>query len=143
MKRIIFLFATLALPAFIFAQTATIKITNVHIEVNGEKVEFDQTFEETLTHDVQSTVIIYNKDGIKYGVELTYRKGSSRIKLVRRGFASKDGMKIKKARKHKDMQEIRTSITGSFSKRVVDNIVINKKDMLAINVSYNYELIYK
>jgi len=143
MKRIFILLTVIALPAFIWAQTATIKMNNFHIEVNGEKVEFDKTFEETLTHDVTKTLVLFEQDGIKYGIHLTYRKGKNRIKLARRGFASKDGMDVKNAKREKDMQEMRTSITGKFSKRVVENIVLSKKDLLAINVTFNYELIYK
>jgi len=134
----------IVLPAWIFAQqTATIKINNVHIEVNGEKVEFDETFEITVTDGLMSSLIIFETDGLKYGHQFTYKKGSNRLKLVRRGYAIKAGMETKFAKRKKDMQETKVSIPGNMKKRVVDNIVVSKENLEAINVSFNYELIYK
>lgn len=144
MKRLRLILLVLAIPGWIFAQqTATLKINNVHIEVNGEKVEFDETFEVTLTDGLMSAVIIFEKDGLKYGHQFTYKKGTNRLKLVRRGYALKAGMETQFAKRKKDMQEMKVSIPGSFKKRVVDNIVVSKEKMEAINVSFNYELIYK
>ena len=143
MNKLLLLFTIFVLPAMVQAQSATIRITNVHIVVDGKKVEFDQSFEEKLVHEVPSKIIVYDKDGIKYGVVFNYKKGVNRIKLSRKGFASRSVDDTIYARKQKDMIEMKTSINGSFKKRVVDNIVINKKELLAINVSFNYELIYK
>ncbi|MCF8368719.1 MAG: hypothetical protein K9G76_06725 [Bacteroidales bacterium] len=143
MKKIIFLFSIFSLPMLIFAQEATIRITNINVEISGEKVDWNQSFTEKLSDDSPKTIILFEQDGIKYGTTFTYRKGANRIKLARKGFATLNGGEVKNARKRKDMQELRTSITGSFSKRVVDNIVLNKQELVSIQISYNYELIYK
>jgi len=149
MKHSIFFFAIVALPLWINAQqpstgqTATLKIYNIHVELNGETVDWDETYEVAVTNGVMSVVNIFEQEGLKYGTQFTYKKGSNRLKLVRRGYAIKAGMDTKFGKKRKDMQEIKTSIPGSLSKRVVDNIVLCKENLEAINVSFNYELIYK
>jgi hypothetical protein len=149
MKHLIFVFAVMALPIWINAQqastgqTATLKIYNIHVELNGRDVNWDETYEVAITNGIMSPVIIFEQESLKYGTQFTHKKGSNRLKLVRRGYAIKAGMKTKFGIKRKDMQEIKTSIPGSLSKRVVDNIVLSKENLEAINVSYNYELIYK
>lgn len=115
----------------------------MHVEISGNNVDFNETYEFTLTDGVMSSFILFDQEGIKYGHEFQYKKGTNRLKLVRRGFASKNGMEPKFAKQEKDMQEIKVSIPGSINKRVVDNIVVDKENLDAINVSFNYELIYK
>ncbi|MEZ5082575.1 MAG: hypothetical protein R2750_03885 [Bacteroidales bacterium] len=144
MKRLTLLILVFAFPVWIYAQqTATIKINNMHIEINGNKVDFDESYEFTLTDGVMSSFILFDQNEMKYGHEFQYKKGTNRLKLVRRGYASKNGLEPKFAKQKKDMQEIKVSIPGSISKRVVDNIVVDKENLDAINVSFNYELIYK
>lgn len=146
MKRVIIMIAILALPIWLSAQqipTATLKVTNIHVEVNGEKVDWDQTFEIVLTDGIMSPLIIFEQDGLKFGTEFVYKKGRNRIKLVRRCYALKSGSETKFSKKKKDMQELKTSAPGSLNKRVVENILISRETLESINVSFNYELIYK
>jgi len=149
MKRIFIAIAVMAIPFLMSAQqasngqTATLKINNIHVDLNGEKVDWDKTFEITLTDGVQSKITIFEQEGIQYGSQFTYKKGVNRLKLVRRGYALKAGKDVRYAKQKKDMQEMKTSIPGNLNKRVVDNIVVDKEALEAINVTYNYELIYK
>ena len=62
---------------------------------------------------------------------------------MRRACAYKDGLEVGKGRQQKDMQETKTSISGSMKGRMSDNIVIDKEKMETIAVSFKYELIYK
>lgn len=149
MKRALFILAVIVIPGWIFAQqapaglSATLKITNMHVEINGQKVEWDETYAIPLTDGVLAEVILFEKEGIKYGSQFTYKRGTNRLKLVRRGFAVQTGKETKFGKKEKDMQVMRTSIPGNLEKRVVENIITSKQDLQAVNVSYNYELIYK
>lgn len=146
MKRVLISLLILAFPLIMLGQevpTATLKIDNIHVEVDGKKVEWDQTFEVVLTDGIMSSVIIYEKEGLKYGTEFIYKKGRNRIKLARRGYAIKSGLETKFAKKEKDMQELKTSAPGNLKKRVVDNILISREKFESVNVSFNYELIYK
>ncbi len=124
-------------------QTATLKITGIHVDYNGKEYSIDDELEVNLNDHTPSSVIVFNQDGVKYGMEFQYKKGRNRIKLVRWGWATKDGLGMKRGKKRKDMQELKTSITGSFTKRVVDNIILDRDNLEAINISFNYELIYK
>jgi hypothetical protein len=144
MKQIslISLIVMLSVASFSQEQT-TLKITDVVINLNGEKLDFDQTFVETLTSTIPSEVIIYEAEGIKYSVFFTYKKGNNRFRLVRRAYIYKDGLEIDKGRQQKDMQETETSISGSMKGRMSDNLVLNKEKMETIAVSFKYELIYK
>lgn len=149
MKRLYFFLTLALLPSWIFAQqpeaglTATLKISNIHIELNGQDVEWDKSYEFTLTDGVLLEAILFEQEGLKYGTQFTYKKGNNRLKLVRRGYVNQSGKKTIFAKKEKDMQVIRTSIPGNLEKRVVDNIILSKELLEAINVSFNYELIYK
>jgi hypothetical protein len=149
MKRLIIVFTAFIVPLWLVAQqtsggqTATIKITNIHVDLNGEKVPWDKTCEVTLEDGVQTNITIFEEEGLQYGTQFTYKKGKNRLKLVRRGYALKAGKETQYAKQKKDMQEMRTSIPGNLSKRVVDNIVLDKESLEALNVSFNYELIYK
>ena len=149
MKHFLIVIAALVGPLWLAAQqtsgaaSATIKISNIHVDLNGEKIPWDKTCEVTLEDGVQTNITIFEEEGLQYGTEFTYKKGKNRLKLVRRGYALKAGKETRYAKQKKDMQEMRTSIPGNLSKRVVDNIVIDKESLEAINVSFNYELIYK
>jgi hypothetical protein len=149
MKRLLAIAMILALPGWLAAQgsagapSATLKINNVHIILDGEKIDLDKNCEIQLDGGVPTKVVIYEEKGLTYGTEFTYKKGTNRLKLVRKGYALKAGMEPKYGKQKKDMQEIKTSIPGSFSMRVVENIVLNKTTLESINVSFTYELIYK
>lgn len=149
MKRLFALLVIFTIPAWLMAQedtgtpTALLKISNIHVELNGQKVEWDKSYEATLTDGVESQVILFEQEGYRYGCQFTYKKKNSRLKLVRRCFATKGSMEPSYSRQKKDMQEIRTSIPGSLKMRVVENIVVDKASLEAVNVSFNYELIYK
>jgi hypothetical protein len=133
-----------AVPVIILAQqTATLKISEIHVDLNGTEYKPDDLAEVTLSDHAPTSVIVFEKDRVKYGVEFQYKKGRNRIKLVRKGWVIKGGAEPQKGKQRKDMQELKTSITGSFSKRVVDNIIIDRTNLEAINVSFRYELIYK
>jgi len=144
MKKYLLISMLLIFTSTIWGQaTATLKIKNINVEYNGSTyADFDE-MEVGLTDQQPTTVIIFDQDGVKYGVEFQYKKGRNRIKLVRRAFVVKNGMETKYGKKRKDMQELKTSITGSFEKRAVDNILISRENLEAINVSFKYELIYK
>jgi hypothetical protein len=144
MKQIglIALIAILSLTGF-SQDHATLKITDVVINLNGEKLDYDQTFEKTLSATIPTEVAIYEADGIRYAVLFTYKKGENRFRLVRRAYAYKDGVEVDKGRQQKDMQETKTSISGSMKGRMSDNLVLNKEKMETIAVSFKYELIYK
>lgn len=125
------------------SQTATLKISDLYVEVNGEKMELEEVPEVILTEGIMSPVIIFEKNGLRYSHEFTYKKGSNRLKLVRRGYALRSGNETKFGKKKKDMQEIKTSIPGVLSKKVTENIVLDKENLESIFVSFNYELNYK
>ncbi len=149
MKKAIIFIAAVALPLLMSAQTATdgtsatIKINNIHVDLNGEKEDLSEVCEVVLADGISTRVTIFTRDGLEYGTLFTYKKGKNRIKLVRKGYAAKQGTETKYGKQRKDMQEMRTSIPGNMSTRVVDNIVLDKDKMDAITVSFNYELIYK
>ena len=146
MKHFFIALAIVALPFWVSAQeipTAVLKINTIEVDLNGEKVDWDKTFEVTLTDGIMSPVIVFEQDGIKFGTEFTYKKGRNRIKLVRRCYALKAGTETQFSKKKKDMQEIKTSIPGSLNKRVVENILLSRENLESINVSFKYELIYK
>lgn len=132
----------LSVASFSQEQT-TLKITDVVINLNGEKIGFDQTFVETLTSTIPTEVVIYEAEGIKYSVFFTYKKGNNRFRLVRRAYIYKDGLEVDKGRQQKDMQETENSISGSMKGRMSDNLVMDKVKMETIAVSFKYELIYK
>jgi len=144
MKQIslISLIVLLSITAF-SQEKATLKITDVVITLNSDKLDFNQTFEETLTSTIPSELVIYEAEGIKYSVFFTYKKGKNRFRLVRRAYAYKDGLEVNKGRQQKDMQETKTSISGSLKGRMSDNLVIDKVKMETIAVSFKYEMIYK
>jgi hypothetical protein len=144
MKQISLISLIVLLSVVAFSQEkATLKITDVVINLNSEKLDFDQSFEETLTSTIPSEVVIYEAEGIKYSVFFTYKKGKNRFRLVRRAYAYKDGLEVGKSRQQKDMQETKTSISGSMKGRMSENIVIDKVKMETIAVSFKYEMIYK
>lgn len=144
MKQIslISLIVMLSITAF-SQEKATLKITDVVINLNGEKLDYNQTFEETLSTTIPNEIVIYNADGTKYSVFFTYKNGKNRFRLVRRAYAYKNGIEVDKGRQQKDMQEIKMSTSGSMKGRMSDNLVLNKEKMETIAVSFNYELIYK
>jgi hypothetical protein len=125
------------------SQTATLKISNVYVEVNGEKVETENVPEVVLSDGIMAPVVLFEQNGLRYGHEFTYKKGTNRLKLVRRGYALKSGSETKFGKKKKDMQEMKTSIPGTLNKKVTENIVLDKDNLESIFVSFNYELIYK
>lgn len=146
MKRVIFMIAVLGFPILLSAQevpSANLKVSNIHVELDGKPVDWDKTFEIVLTDGIMSPLIIFEQDGLKFGTEFVYKKGRNRIKLVRRCYAIKPGSETKFSKKKKDMLELKTSASGSMSKRVVENILISRDKLESINVSFNYELIYK
>jgi len=136
------LIVMLSITAF-SQEKATLKITDVVINLNGEKLDYNQTFEETLSTTIPNEIVIYNADGTKYSVFFTYKNGKNRFRLVRRAYAYKNGIEVDKGRQQKDMQEIKMSTSGSMKGRMSDNLVLNKEKMETIAVSFNYELIYK
>lgn len=144
MKQIslISLIVMLSLVAF-SQEKATLKITDIVINLNGEKLDFDQTFEQELTSTMPSELIIYDAERIKYSVFFTYKKGQNRFRLVRRAYAYKSGLEVDKGRQQKDMQETKTSISGSMNGRMSNNLILDKEKMETIAVSFKYELIYK
>jgi hypothetical protein len=138
---VIILLVGLYLPSQ--SQTATLKISDVYVEVNGEKMEIGDIPEVVLSDGIMSPVILFEQNGLRYGHEFSYKKGTNRLKLVRRGYALKSGSETKFGKKKKDMQEIKTSIPGTLSKKVTENIVLDKDNLESIFVSFNYELNYK
>jgi hypothetical protein len=149
MKKTIILFIVLALPIMLSAQqastgaSATITISNIHVDLNGETQDPPNECEAVLADGVSTQVTIFEKDGIEYGTFFTYKKGKNRIKLVRKGFVERKGMEMKTGKQRKDMQETRTSIPGSMKGRVSENIVLDKEKLEGLSVSFNYDLIYK
>lgn len=144
MKKYILISLIIFVSSNIWAQhKASLKITEIHVDLNGKEISVSEEMEFSLTDHIQSVVFIFDQGGVKYGVEYQYKKGENRIKLVRRGFAIKNGTTTIFGKKQKDMQEIKTSIPGSLSMRHVDNIILNKEKLEAINASFKYELIYK
>ena len=144
MKQISLISLIVLLSFTAFSQEkATLKINDVVINLNGEKLDFDQTFVENLTSTIPTEVVIYEAEGIKYSVFFTYKKGNNRFRLVRRAYVYKDGLEVDKGRQQKDMQETETSISGSMKGRMSDNLVMDKVKMETIAVSFKYELIYK
>jgi len=144
MKHFILISVLVFLSAAVFSQEkASLKITDVVITLKGEKVDFDKTFEETLTSTIPTEVVIYEAEGIKYSVFFNYKKGKNRFRLVRRAYVYKDGIEVDKGRQQKDMQETKTSISGSMKGRMSDNLVLDKVKMETIAVSFKYEMIYK
>ena len=131
MKKAIIFLATLALPLLVSAQStngsfATIRISNIHVDLNGEKQDLTEVCEVELADGIATRVTIFAQDGLEYGTLFTYKKGENRIKLVRKGYVSKQGSETKYGKQRKDMQAMRTSIPGDMSTRVVENIVIDK-----------------
>lgn len=145
MKHITILFFFVGLTASISwaQQTATLKITDIHVTYNGEEYNPEEPIEVKLNDHTPTSAIIFEIEGVKYGVDYQYKKGRNRIKLVRWGYVVKTGMEPKRGKKEKDMQNLKVSVTGSFSKRAVDNILINRDNLESINITYKYELTYK
>lgn len=144
MKKYFLILIALSFTALAFSQEkATLKITDVVINLNGQKLDNNQTFEETLTSENQSEVVLYDADGVKYSVFFIYKKGKNRFRLVRRAYAYKNGLEVDKGRQQKDMMETQTAISGSMKGRMSDNLVLDKVKMETIAVSFKYELIYK
>ena len=146
MKRFIAIAVVLIMPILLSAQDpagAVLKITNIHVTLNGEEVDYDETYEVRLESGIPVQVTIFDRKDFSYGTTFTYKKGKNRLKLVRRGFAFKAGSEPRYGKQKKDMQEIKASIPGSLSMRVVDNIVLDRETLESINVSFNYELMYK
>ncbi len=144
MKQISLISLIVLLSTVAFSQEkATLKINDVVITLNGKKIEYDKTFEESLVSTIPSEVVIYKEEGIKYSVFFTYKKGKTRVRLVRRAYAYKDGLEVGKSRQQKDMQENKTSISGSLKGRMSENIVLDNEKMENIAVSFKYEMIYK
>lgn len=144
MKKALFVCALLFGSMGLMAQnTATLKITNIHYDYNGEKHEISEAQEFTLTDHEPASFILFEVDGLKFGCDFQYKKGRNRIKLTRKCFAEKPGIERKTGKFEKDMQELKTSVTGSFTKRVVCNIILSRDNLESVYVSFNYELIYK
>ena len=149
MKQLLIILTLALIPGWIIGQqqeaglTATLKISNIHVELNGQAVEWDKTYEFVISDGVLFEAILFEQKDLKYGTQFTYKKGSNRLKLLRRGYVNQSGKKTSFGKKEKDMQVIRTSIPGNLKKRVVDNIILSKEMLEAINISFNYELIYK
>jgi len=149
MKRMFALLAIIILPLWMIAQnptgtpTANLKINNVDVDLNGQKADWEKSCDIQIIDGSETKVVLFEKDGYTFGCTFAYKKGKNRLKLVRRCYAMKSGTEPKYSRKKKDMQEIRTSIPGSMKMRVAENIVVDKNSLEAINVSFNYELIYK
>ncbi len=146
MKRLIVITATLILPFWLSAQEpagAILKISNIHVTLNGDEVDYEETHEVRLVDGMPQEVTIFQQEDISYGTTFTYKKGRNRLKLVRKGYAIKAGMEPRHGKQKKDMQEIKTSIPGNLSMRVVDNILLDRETLQSINVSFNYELDYK
>lgn len=145
MKQALIICALLLSSIWLMAQqTATLKISNIHYDLNGEEHELPGVKEFALTdHEPAALVLFEDESGFKFGCVFQYKKGRNRIKLTRKCFADKPGMDRKTGKFEKDMQELKTSITGSFTKRVISNIILSRDNLESIYVSFNYELIYK
>ena len=145
MKQRSFLFLLVCISASIglAQQTATLKITDIHVTYDGQEYNPEGEIEVKLDDHNPTSAIIFEIEGVKYGVDYQYKKGRNRIRLVRWGYVIKNGMEPKRGKKEKDMQNLKISVTGSFSKRAVDNIMINRDNLESINITYKYELIYK
>jgi hypothetical protein len=143
MKNMIWMTGLLILPLLSFSQEkAKITIDAITIDVNGMNSDIGNIFEEMLILNEKKEILIYQKNGISYGAEFTYKKKGNRIKLVRRTWAMKDAGKKKYSKQKKEVQFLKTSNPGILKGKSVENIVLDKKKMESINVIFKFELKY-
>ncbi|MCD4680010.1 MAG: hypothetical protein K8S00_06445 [Bacteroidales bacterium] len=143
MKRSLLFLTLIILAMSLHSQNNyTLKMHSFSVDVNGKSIGFDKEITVQLVPDVEKQIEIYNSDGIRFVAVFKFTRSNNRLKLIRWFYGHKFPEKIIKSKKKKDVQFIKVSAPGSWTGMVSENILLDKKKLESIYVTFKYEFLY-
>ncbi len=137
------LLLTLVMTTGFSQGTNKLSLTDIKIALNNQAVESLSEVSIDINNDSPVEVILYQDNGITFGIIFETRHSGKRMKLIRRSFVEKQDGKRKYTRKQKNVDLLKVSVPGKISGRYAESILFDASKMNNIAVGYKYELHYK
>jgi hypothetical protein len=144
MKTLLLCFSLTAATNLLSAQDQKeLTLSGFTVEVNNNKVDYDETISETLTDLEPKAIRVFDGDDLDYLVEFRFKRDGKRIKVRRSSeVLLSDGTRVKGNTK-KEVQFMSASAPGEFEFPVAENIVLDKKNYSTFFISYRTKVKYQ
>ena len=144
MKNLLLCLATMAIPWFASAQSNhSLILDNVKVSFDGGEPVLVESQELNMSQDRLFTVVLYEKDGMRFLADFEFKVAGKRLKFTRKEYVTRVGDKPITGKMKKDVEFMKVGMSRSIDGKSRENFVLNKDLMQTAFISYDYELKYK
>lgn len=144
MKNLLLCLAALAIPWLASAQTNyALTLDNIEVSFDGGEPVQAESQQLSMSQDRPFTVVLYQKDGMRFLADFEFKVAGKRLKFTRREHITQAGSGPIYGKLKKDVEFMKVGMSGSFDGKSRENFVLNKDLMQTAFISYDYELKYK